>query len=790
MTDFHTLCTALGAKQHGSSSEWQCKCPAHDDNDPSLWLREREGKIVLHCFAGCSQAAIIDKLRSMGLWASGATEASRNTPPGVPYIWPPPAVFKAKGVVPSAENSKLYVKHYTYKNPSTGKPQGLVVRYEGHGKKDTIPFFNRYDNGAWKSGYAVKVGRLLYNADLLSTAKTVYIVEGEKCAANLTAALAESPVDQGAIAITWPGGATVAFKADWTPLIARATEFPALRLILWADNDEPGKKAILKVLSILRTAGVRQAIEIIDLNSFTEEKSVEGYDVADFLLDHHVSKIDSLARLMDFPEPSNNPPASNAPNSNELNQLSTPESSNTSPMLPLSDIGNGERFKNRFEKTARFVPGIGWYICRDGIWTEDPCGVALNCAAEVALSIATEAEGRPEAIARTILKFGTASQSLQKLNNMLEMALSHDVMKAKPEDFDPDPFMLGVNNGCVNMLTGEVITPTQELMISRRLNVNYDPAATCPNWKAFLDDIMFGDAEMITFLKRAVGYTLSGDCSEQKLFLCYGRSGSNGKSVFLETLGALAGGYGTNTPIDLFLLNSRGDQVTGSNMVARLRGVRYVNGSEVPENARLNESRIKEITGQDLITARFLFKEFFTFKPDAKFWIRSNFRPEIRGADGGIWRRIITIPFTREVLDHEKDRYLQEKLSKELPGILNWALEGFRLWKEVGLLVPRQCNTATADYKEDMDPLKDWIDSRCVIEPDAECTVAALYESYREWAKGAGESVISKRQLVMTLKDRGFERKRKFDARYYKGIALLADAHAPMEAKFDDDPIF
>ncbi len=760
---FSALCASLSAKQ--VSGEWRCRCPAHDDSDPSLWLRQADdGKILLHCFAGCSQDSVIGALRDQGLWAQTLTAVQRKTPDGIPFFWPPSAVLRKKGVTPSAENQKAYSTHYTYRNLNN-EIVGHVARYEGHGKKDTIPFFQRWEQtGAWRSGLGQKNGRPLFNAEKLLAPRgvdfMVVIVEGEKCAQAIT------DLSRGVLGLTWCGGSSAYGKAAWSSILRFLEGVPVL---IWPDNDAPGRKAANGIASLLIGLAPRLMLSTVDLSQFGDIPN--GWDCADWIEAGAVPEaVRSLALL---------PVVSAEPSEVQASEPEAVELTPSSPVArpPLTDVGNAIRFVASAGPLSKFVPGVGWHFFNGQIWEVDPCEDALGVAARVAGQIEQEAAGLDEDAAEAVLKWARQSQSVTKLDAMLRMAKSHREIILGVDALDPDREIVSAKNGVVNLATGEIRPGTPEDLCSKLLDFEYSPSAECPLWENFIRSIMLEKPDMINFIQRAVGYSLSGDCSEQKMFFCYGPSGSNGKSVFLEVLYELAGGYATQTPIDLILLKANGDE-SASNTIARLRGARLVNGNEVPKGARLNESRIKELTGEDTIAARFLFKEFFEFRPQCKFWIRSNYRPEIRSQDNGIWRRMITIPFDLTVEEAHKDKRLKDKLLKELPGIFNWAMRGYQLWKESGLQVPAPSLAATAEYKEDMDILGAWLAQRCTLEPDSKVSASALYESYKDWCKTSGENPVTMRKLMLAIKDRGIKRIHCRDARYYEGIKLRTDINS------------
>src|SRR5262249_4534420 len=206
--------------------------------------------------------------------------------------------------------------------------------------------------------------------------------------------------------------------------------------------------------------------------------------------------------------------------------------------------------------------------------------------------------------------------------------------------------------------------------ITIHTHIQFDSSARCPRWNQFLVEVFEDNQELIDFVQRAVGYSLTGDTSEQCLFLNFG-GGSNGKSTFLEVLRRVAGGYGHNMPFSTLEIKAR---TSIPNDVAALAGRRLVTASETNESVRLNEERVKALTGCDAITARFLNKEFFTFHPVAKFWLAFNHKPRVADDSHGFWRRIRLIPFLHEFKDTARDKHLLEKLLAEAPGILVWAV--------------------------------------------------------------------------------------------------------------------
>ena len=260
---------------------------------------------------------------------------------------------------------------------------------------------------------------------------------------------------------------------------------------------------------------------------------------------------------------------------------------------------------------------------------------------------------------------------------------------------------------------------------------------------------------MIEFIRQAIGYSLSGATSEQCLFFLYGL-GFNGKSVFAETLQALLNDYSRRTPADTLMAKRFDDGI--SNDVARLPGARVVIASELEEGRRLNETLVKDLTGGDRITARFLRKEFFEFAPTFKIWMYGNHKPEIRGTDKGIWRRVRVVPFDVTIPAEERDPDLINKLKAELPGILAWAVRGFTAWQAAGaLLTPKCVQDATAQYRAEQDLIAAFLEECCLTGNSLyTVTAGALFRAYKAWAEENNERVMNQRKFSMSMSERGY----------------------------------
>ena len=260
------------------------------------------------------------------------------------------------------------------------------------------------------------------------------------------------------------------------------------------------------------------------------------------------------------------------------------------------------------------------------------------------------------------------------------------------------------------------------------MRVPFDPEATCPLYDKTVAEIFENNAELIAYVDRYVGYSLTGDCQEESLAFCWG-DGANGKGTLMNTVGWLLGDYADDLPFSAFELQSL---ASIPNDIAKIVNKRFITASETGETARLNEARVKALTGRDPITARFLHKEFFTFIPVAKFWLATNHKPEVRDDSEGFWRRLHLIPFTASFIGRE-DKTLKDRLRAELPGILTRAVRGCLAWQRDGLNPPDIVREATTTYRTDSMPLARFLDECCVLDDSQQASFSELFETYVKW---------------------------------------------------------
>ncbi|MDR2897660.1 MAG: DUF5906 domain-containing protein [Spirochaetaceae bacterium] len=367
-----------------------------------------------------------------------------------------------------------------------------------------------------------------------------------------------------------------------------------------------------------------------------------------------------------------------------------------------------------------------------------------------------------------IEKYAILSESVRRREAFVKAAQWIKPLNIKSDQLDSNPWLLNVQNGTIDMRNGEFREHRQEELITKIAHVTYDPQADCPLWKQFIREIMNYKTDLIQFIQTAAGWALTGDISEQTMFILYG-SGANGKSTFLNTIMYLLGDYAIAAPTETFMKKS-GDQHT--NDIARLRGTRFVTTTETEQGRRLSEPLIKKITGNDPMTARFLYGEYFTFMPTFKIFMATNHKPVIKGTDYGIWRRIKLIPFTTRIPEEKQDKHLEQKLRSEASGILNWLLEGTERWRREQLKAPSIVLNATDEYRGEMDVIGNFLKEQCVQEQELTIRIRELYKAYCVWCDENNEHAVSERFLGLRLKEMGFEQTRTSEARYWKGVGL------------------
>jgi putative DNA primase/helicase len=424
----------------------------------------------------------------------------------------------------------------------------------------------------------------------------------------------------------------------------------------------------------------------------------------------------------------------------------------------FSDEALALRFAEIHADNLRYVSAWSkWFAWTGNKWAED---VTLH-AFDSARAVCRDAAGRCEAE-----KIAAAVASAKTVAAVERLAKADRRLAATVEQWDADPMLLNTPAGVVDLRTGA--TRPHRVTDYMTKSTAAGPGGEWETWHRFLERITDDDEELQKFLQRVAGYALTGNTSAHALFFGFG-TGSNGKSVMLDTLSGIMGDYARTAPIETFCATN-GDRHPTE--LAGLRGARLVTAIETEEGWRWAESKIKTLTGGDRIAARFMRGDFFEYTPQFKLIIAGNHKPGLRSVDEAILRRFHLIPFTVTIPAEERDPHLKEKLRLEWPGILGWAIRGCLDWQRIGLSPPKAVTAATAAYLEAEDALAAWLDDCCDLDPKSWENSTALFSSWKIWADNAGEFAGTTRRFSQALENRGFQSFRKMTGRGFEGLRI------------------
>jgi putative DNA primase/helicase len=473
------------------------------------------------------------------------------------------------------------------------------------------------------------------------------------------------------------------------------------------------------------------------------------------------------------PEPDHDTPACDEPD-DEKQPASTED----------TDLGNARRLVAAHGDDLHWIPQWGknpWIVWNGQRWARDVTGEIERKAKHATEAILTEAILEPDDDKRKRrMRHAFDSQKRGRIEAMVALARSEPGIPAQPAELDADPWLLNVLNGTLDLRTGELRPHHRKDLITKIAPVVYDPDAQHPTWDRFLHDSTDGDQRLADFLARAVGYSLTGSTAEEVLFFVHGPAAA-GKSTFIDAVEATLGDYSKRSDFETFLARQ---SVGGPRPdIARLIGARFVNSVEVDDGAKLAEGLVKTLTGGDMVTARFLYGDDFEFRPQFKLWLAANHAPRVHHGDQALWRRILRIPFDKQVPLEERDPQLKATLrdpGQAGPAILAWAVRGCIAWQHGGLQVPPIITTATEEYRSDMDPLRDFLAEYTVVGDTDQhwVTYPALRSSYEDWAREVGlRRTLSPNAFADALRGHGLtDGRRRVDGRtqrIWHGIRLI-----------------
>ena len=436
-----------------------------------------------------------------------------------------------------------------------------------------------------------------------------------------------------------------------------------------------------------------------------------------------------------------------------------------------NDASNGDRFVSVFRADVRYVNELRtWLVWSDGHWRYDPEGQMIERAKKVAREIFAEAGRAMTKAARDGLsRWASASLQLARLQAMVKLAQAP--LAVSVNDLNADPMLLGVLNGVVELKTGVFRLAHRDDLITKIAQVEFVEVAKCPTWEAMLVRCTGGSLNLVGYLQRVAGYCLTGKTEEQKFFFLHG-SGANGKTTFVNVLREVIGEYARQSQPEVIMVQRYAAQTGPTPELVRLAGARLVCMGETEDGQQLAESRIKQMTGGDAITARALHCAPFEFVPSFKLLLSGNHRPVIRGDDDGIWRRIELVPFTVTIPPEQRDKHLPDRLRAEYSGILNWMIRGCLDWQRNGLQTPAEVVRSVDEYRSDMDLIGQWISERCKKGATESLRAREGYSDFALWLKLGGHRTIVETRFGLKLAERRFPKLRDRNGVIYQGLAL------------------
>lgn len=702
-------------------------CPAHEDRESSLSVtRGNNGQVLLYCHAGCDANSVVS---SMGL--------------------------QMRDLYPQKEESSLPSK----------KRREIIAIYDYVDKEGTLlyqvcrtfpkSFFQRRPDG--RGGYISGLGGVkpvLYKLPRILKAiekgLPVFIAEGEKDVNNLT--------EFGLAATTNPMGAGGAkWHSHFNDYLIGAN------VVILPDNDKPGIEHANNVAQNLWGKAV--SIKILNLPDLPPKGDVTDWIAAGGNRD----KLLELVSQAPYWEP-----PKEAPESKDSNKKTV-----TGNPFRMSDMGNAERLVEKEGSNIHWnATKKTWEFWDGRRWDTDTKGHIIKCMKRTVRSIYLEAADIEDYNVRmALVDFARRSESHNKIIAAIklsqsELALTHD-------ELDRNPWYLNCLNGTINLKNGELQPHRRQDLITKLAPVNYEGIeVTHPLWDKFLNRII-PDQALRDFIQRAVGYSVTGLGTEEKLFFAWGEP-LTGKTTFLNAISSALGDYAATADFNSFI---DGDKSGGPrNDIARLAGKRFVQSIEVGEGKKLAEGLVKTITGGDVVTARFLYTESFEFLPTFKLWLAANSRPRVREDDAAMWRRILQIPFDQRIPENERDPHIKEALRDPAiagAAIMAWMVKGCLMWQKEGLKVPEVVKRTTEEYRMEMDPIKDFIDECCMINPLAKVKVSDLRKAYENWCLEYGEKYpVNAPRFKRSLEGRGLIQFRTGQHRMWQGIGLVDNKRA------------
>lgn len=691
----------------------QAVCPAHNDKQASLTITKGKNCTLFHCHAGCSYEEIL----------LNAHLEKKDT------FYTNQDVVKWKTYVENREKRKIEAV-YNYFSID-GIYSYTKIRLEGkkilYGILKNEHFTYGLPRNTPKKSLKAVYGDIKAVKKAVKDGKYVFVPEGEKDCDTLKG--------QGYTAFTY-GGAND-WQDDFAVLVKDAN------VIILADNDTPGLKVADTILNCIKS--VAKSAKII-----VPMPDVPKADITDYFEEGHTKA--EFEQMINTVTEKSEKYSKNTQDENLEDVLRKLHAE----QYETSDKGFGRLYAEIFKNKHRYNPSRKDFMLYDGKrWVDDVEGLSARAAAKelsdalIRYAVTVDTDGK-------YLKAVLPLCNIRNRNNMLQD--SRDVYFFTNESLDINDYILNVQNGTLD-LSGDIPIFTEhssDMLLSKICNVNYEPTAICKEWNKFLNEIMQGDKEKIEYLQKIAGLSLTGNTAEETCFILYGSTTRNGKSSFCETLIYMLGDYALTMKPETLAVKQNIDSRQASGDVARLAGCRFCNASEPPKRMLFDTALLKSLLGRDSITARHLHQREFSFIPKFKLVINTNYLPTIIDDTVFSSGRINVISFDRHFEPHEQDKNLKNKLRypEELSGILNWCIEGLKLYRENGLIPPKAVQNTTDTYRNDSDKIGNFI-NECLTKTGRNSRAKDVYETYSEWCSDNGYGVENKGNFFAELKTKG-----------------------------------
>lgn len=735
-------------KKSKRSDRVQAKCPCHNDKNASLTISHKGDKTFLYCHAGCETN---DILESVGLKMSDLFDKPLEVEDKHKSAFEKDieAIYKFYDENGDLAYEKIRKKgkkflHRRYIDGETvwGMEEGIYTETFPGSKSWSIK-----ERPGAKKAYYPGQEQLLYNLPNvikgIKEEQTIFITEGEKDSDSL--------ITRGLIATTTSIGATKGDLGKKWPSRFNSF-FKGANVVLLPDNDEPGKRFMEHIAIELKN--IANNIKIVELPDLSKKE-----DITDWLeYGNDIYDLQALVKRTD-----------------EFIEFK----GNIIYDYNWSDVGNAERLISLHGKDIKFNVNSGkWYVWNGVNWeldnsfkVENLYRTVLrrfqNAIPNINISDDEIATKKQQEKAKSFVLRNETDGKIKSVLNQAKTFKGINFMES-----DKDDYLFNTPNGTINLRDLSQKKHDRKDLITQCSNYSFNRENDkYPNWIAFLNRIFCGDQELINYVQKAVGYSLTGDMSEQCLFMLWG-GGANGKSTFVKALEDIMGSYAATIKGETLMEKNGQDGARGD--LARLTNKRVVIASELQEGQVFNEPLLKVLSAGETLPVRFMYQEEFMLKPKFKLWIMTNKKPKVKGNDHGIWRRWRMIPFKYKFTEKEKDpNFYEEKLKPELEGILLWAITGYQMWKEQGFEAPKEVMEAVEDYKMDMDQVARFIEDCCKVGEGYECTGSAMYDEYINWCIAEGENYkMTNHKLARDLKEKGFVNKRDMNGKKWIGIGV------------------